>query len=137
CRAALQGGGAGSGPGGPGGTPSASESDRCGGPLNTSFSNNLSLNAALTRWRTSLSVMFIVINEFRYAAPDGFMAMNATQTGRADSTWSIISLSYELSDHLGATLGLSTFQPALNSRADGLRFPFFDLSGANANNFTQ
>jgi len=34
--------------------------------------------------------------------------------------------------------GLSSLQPALDSRYRSPRFPFFDLSGgANANNYTQ
>jgi len=138
CRTFAQGGGAGGGVPGPGGTASGSEADRCGGPLNTSFANNVMLNAGVSRSRASLSVMFLVINEFRYSVPaDTFSASNSVPTGRADSTWSIISLGYELTDHVGASIGISTFQPALNSRQDGLRFPFFDTSGANANNFTQ
>jgi len=34
------------------------------------------------------------------------------------------------------SIGLSSLQPALDSRYRYLRFPFFDFSGANANNYT-
>jgi hypothetical protein len=120
------------------GTMGSSEGDRCGGPLNTSFSNNLSLMGSVSRKRFSFSATFILINEFRYRAPDdAFTSMNAVPQGRADATWSILALGYDVTEHVGVSLGMSTFQPALNSRADGLRFPFFDFSGGNANNFTQ
>jgi hypothetical protein len=120
------------------GTMGSSESDRCGGPLSTSFSNNVSLAASVSRRRFSFSATFILINEFRYRAPDdAFTSMNAVPQGRSDSTWSILALGYDVTEHVGVSLGMSTFQPALNSRADGLRFPFFDFSGGNANNFTQ
>ena len=39
---------------------------------------------------------------------------------------------------MGVSAGISSLQPALDSRYRYPRFPFFDLSGgANANNFTQ
>jgi hypothetical protein len=123
---------------GPGGLPAASESDRCGGTLSTSFATNTSVNASLSRRRLSLSATFILINEFRYQAPDDALtSMNAVEQGRSDATWSIVAVSYELTDHFGLSAGLSTFQPALNTRENFIRFPFFDFTGTNANNFSQ
>jgi hypothetical protein len=134
CRSFVT-GGARSGTGEFGGT---SADDRCGGPLNTNFSNGIVLNATLIRRRASLSATYSLINEFKYSAPnDMFTSMNAVPLGRVDATWAILALGYEFTDHIGASLGLSTFQPALNSRENGLRFPLFDFSGTNANNFTQ
>jgi hypothetical protein len=134
CRTFVT-GGARTGTGEYGGT---SEADRCGGPLNTNFSNSVVLNATLMRRRASLSATYSLINEFKYSAPnDTFTAMNAVPLGRVDATWAILALGYEITDHVGVSLGLSTFQPAMNSRENGLRFPLFDFSGTNANNFTQ
>jgi hypothetical protein len=128
-------------PAGPGG-PSPSETDRCGGPLNTSYTITTSGTAALSRGRYSLSMTLIVINEFKYSidqtTSDEILAMtNQVPQGRADFTWGIVSAGYEVTDHLALSLGVASYQPALDSRYQHLRFPFFDFSGANANNYAQ
>ena len=132
-----------------GGGPSASESDRCGGPVNTNFSLTSSVLASLTRGKWSVSSILVVANVFRYDVPiDAFTPITANDVGRspitandvgrADTTWGIVSLNYSYTDHIGASVGLSSYQPALDSQYRNLRFPFFDFSGgANANNFTQ
>jgi hypothetical protein len=122
-----------------GGAPTGAESDRCGGPVNTSFAVLSSGTAALARGKVGLAVTLLVTNSFRYSIPaDAFTAIEAVDRGRSDTTWGIITLSYEIRERLGASIGLSSFQEALDSRRQNLRFPFFDLSGgANANNFTQ
>ena len=123
---------------GPDGQPTGSDSDRCGGPLNTNFTIATSVNAVLTRHHWAFVGSFIVLNEFHYSFPDDqFTSMNAVSTGRADWTWAILGLSYEITDHLGVGTGISSYQPALNSRNGNIRFPFFDFQGPNAYNYTQ
>jgi hypothetical protein len=147
------------------GGPGAAENDRCGGPLNTSYAFTTSGALALSRGRYSLSISLIVLNEFKYSissetanqiaanqmstsptcsAPPSFNnpSPGASQcgnpSGRTDITWGIISAGYDVTDHLSLSLGIASYQPAMNSTYTQLRFPFFDLSGgANANNFTQ
>jgi hypothetical protein len=81
----------------------------------------------------------LIQNTFKYSFPtDMFTPANGVNTGRSDITWGILAASYRLRPHLGVSIGLSSYQPALDSRYRYPRFPFFDLSGgANANNFTQ
>jgi hypothetical protein len=79
----------------------------------------------------------IVFNMFRYDAPIDAFSPTDVPRGREDVTWGITALSYEISEHLAAAFGVSSYQPALDSRYRYPRFPFFDFSGTNANNFTQ
>lgn len=120
------------------GGPTASESDRCGGAVNTNFSFTTSGTVSLTKEKWSLAVILLVANSFRYRVAENVAANLAeSDIGRADSTWGIVSLGYSFTDHLGVSVGLSSFQPALDSQYRSMRFPFFDFSGANANNYTQ
>ena len=130
------------GPAGYTGSAGAAENDRCGGPLSTSYAITTSGSVALSRGRYSLSVSLIVLNEFKYSIDADtyrrIVAMsNQTATGRSDITWGIISAGYDITDHFALSVGLASYQPALDSRYQNLRFPFFDFSGANANNYTQ
>jgi hypothetical protein len=130
------------GPAGFTGGPGAAESDRCGGPLSTSYSITSSGSVALSRSRYSLSVSLIVLNEVKYSIDaDTYQKIVAMSdqvpTGRNDITWGIIAAGYDITEHLALGVGLASYQPALDSRYRYLRFPFFDFSGANANNFTQ
>ena len=118
-------------------SPSGAGSDRCGGPLNTSFSVLTSAGASLTRGPWSLSATAILINQFRYTAPTDAFAATDVPLGRDDSTWGIIAVGYDIRAHLGVAAGVSSLQPALDARYRYPRFPFFDFSGTNANNFTQ
>jgi hypothetical protein len=122
-----------------GGEPSVSASDRCTGPLNPDFSFQNGIIAALARGKWSLTTTLLLINTFSYAIPlDAYSSMNAVGRGRTDTTWGIIAASYQLRPRIGLSAGISSQQPALDSRYRYPRFPFFDLSGgANANNFTQ
>jgi hypothetical protein len=123
---------------GSGGQPSASEGDHCGGPLNTNFSVMSSGNLSLSRGKYSLSTTLIVINEFRYRVDDTvFKADAAVPLGRADSTWGIVAAGYQATERWSVNVGVASLQPALDSRYQHLRFPFFDFAGPNANNFTQ
>lgn len=123
---------------GPDGQATASDADRCGGVLNTNFSIITAVTAALARNRWSLTSTLIVINEVRYSMPnDQFTDPNAVATGRADWTWAILALGYDLTNHVGVSVGLSSYQPALNARNGNVRFPFFDLEGPNYYNYTQ
>ena len=118
--------------------PTASESDRCGGAVNTNYSVTSSGTVSLSKSKWSLAVILLIANSFRYRLPANVEANLAqSDTGRADSTWGIVSLGYSFTDHLGMSVGLSSFQPAMDSRYQHLRFPFFDFSGTNANNYTQ
>jgi hypothetical protein len=127
---------------GMGGGPS--DSDRCGGPLSTSYGVSTSGGVSLSRSKVSASVTLIVINDFKYTvSPDTWTqylkvdTANTIPQGRSDATWGVVSLGYDYSDHLSIGLGVASYQPALDSRYQHLRFPFFDFSGANAHNFTQ
>jgi hypothetical protein len=62
---------------------------------------------------------------------------NAALTGRQDMTWGIVGLTRELRPHLSLTAGISSLQPALDSRYRYPRFPFWDFSGANFYNYSQ
>jgi hypothetical protein len=139
CRA-----GGGANPGGisAGGAPAAADTDRCGGPLNTSYTIMSSGNASLSHGRYSMSMTLIVINEFRYTVDpsiwgNALSTVDTVPTGRADWTWGIVAFAYDLTDHYALSAGLASYQPALDSRAQNIRFPFFDFNGGNANNFTQ
>jgi hypothetical protein len=117
--------------------PVAASSDRCGGPLNTSFSLLSGAFVTLTRSRWSINATLYLNNSFRYSAPaDAFSSTN-TPLGREDVSWGILSLGYEIRPHVTASVGMSSQQPALDARYRYPRFPFFDFSGSNANNFTQ
>jgi hypothetical protein len=123
-----------------GGPSGVSGNDRCGGPLNTSFSVLSSGGVELARGRYSLSVNLIIINNFRYSVDSSVWAttmLNEVPMGRQDYSWGLITLSRDFNAHLSASAGIASYQPALDSRYQNLRFPFFDFSGANANNFTQ
>jgi hypothetical protein len=122
---------------GSGGVPAGAGSDRCGGPLNTSFELMTTGAGALKRGRFDLSVSLSIINQFRYSAPVDAFSATDTPLGREDRTWGIVSLGYEITPHLGVVAGVASLQPALDARYRYPRFPFFDFSGANANNFTQ
>jgi hypothetical protein len=122
-----------------GGEPAVSASDRCGGPANPDFSFQNGGIVALARGKWSLTTTLLVINTFSYAIPlDAYSSVNAVARGRSDLTWGIVALAYQIRPRIGLSAGISSQQPALDSRYQNLRFPFFDLSGgANANNYTQ
>jgi hypothetical protein len=138
-----------SGPAGFAGSAGAAENDRCGGPLSTSYALTTSGSVALSRGRYSLSVSLIVLNEFKYSVDAATYQLlntptqqplnmsNQVVTGRSDITWGIISAGYDVNDHFALSVGVASYQPALDSRYQTLRFPFFDFSGPNANNFTE
>jgi hypothetical protein len=119
--------------------PTSSEADRCGGPLNTNYAVANSFLAGLIRGKVSLMVSLYIANAVKFGFPeDAFTADNAVPVGRTDTTWGIIAATYKYRPHMGLSVGISSLQPALDSRYRYPRFPFFDLSGgANANNFTQ
>jgi len=120
------------------GGPSASSGDVCGGPANTNYGFTNSFAVNLERGKVSLSVSLAIFNDFKYSFPaDAATPDNGVATGRSDSTWGIISAGYKLRPHLSVGLGISSFQPALDSRYRYPRFPFWDFAGANANNYSQ
>jgi hypothetical protein len=125
--------------GGGGGAP---DTDRCGGPLNTSYTFTTAGTAILTRGKWSFTTMLVVINDFKYEIDPVTTALIVSQTnqvprGRNDWTWGIVSVGYDLTEHLGLAVGVASYQPALDSRYQHVRFPFFDFNGGNANNYTQ
>jgi hypothetical protein len=122
-----------------GGEPSVSASDRCGGPANPSFSFQNGVVAALARGKWSLTTTLLLINTFSYAIPlDAYSSENAVARGRTDLTWGIIAVGYQIRPRIGLSAGLSSQQPALDSRYRYPRFPFYDFSGgASANNYSQ
>jgi hypothetical protein len=134
------------GPAGNAGGYTTAGDDRCGGPLNTNFSVMSGGGIDLVRGAYSLSVSLSVSNSFKYSVDpkvwidSGYVSpdnMNTVPAGRTDTTWGMISFTREISSHLSASLGVSSYQPAMTSDYKHLRFPFYDFSGANANNYTQ
>jgi hypothetical protein len=121
------------------GVPAVSASDRCGGPANPSFSFQNGGVVAVARGKLSLTTTLLVVNTFSYEIPlDQYSSVNAVARGRTDTTWGIIAVGYQVRPRIGLSAGISSQQPALDSRYQNLRFPFFDLSGGlNANNYTQ
>lgn len=118
------------------GAPAAS--DTCGGTINPNFGVRSAIVLGLARGKWTLGTTLLVDNTFLYyVSPDQYTDVHAVNRGREDSTWGIIGLTYSFNDHFAANAGISSAQPALDSRVQGLRFPFFDFSGGNANNFTQ
>jgi hypothetical protein len=121
-----------------GGGPSVSDADRCGGPANTNFAVGNGFLASLSRGKWSLGASLLIANNFKYAFPTDALAPTAgVPAGRSDTSWGILSVGYQLRPHLGLGAGVASLQPALDSRYRYPRFPFFDLSGTNANNYTQ
>ena len=120
------------------GGATGSSADACGGPLNTNYSFMNGFAASLARGKASVTLSLSIFNDFKYAFPaDAVTPDNSVPMGRSDSTWGIAAASYKLRPHLSVSLGISSFQPALDSRYRYPRFPFWDFSGANANNFSQ
>ena len=122
-----------------GGEPGSAASDRCGGPHNPNFSDQQRVAVNLSRGKWFAGVSLLVTNTFNYSFPDDpLSAAAATPTGRSDMTWGSSTSAGRSRDRVSLSWGLSSLQPALDSRYRYPRFPFFDLSGgANANNFTQ
>lgn len=118
--------------------PTVAASDRCGGPVNASFGVRSAVIASLSRGKWSLGMTLLVDNTFLYDIPrDQYTAIPAVDRGREDITWGIIGVTYELTEHFAGNVGVSSQQPALDAESRNLRFPFFDFSGTNYNNFTQ
>jgi hypothetical protein len=117
--------------------PGAASSDRCGGPLNTNVSLLTAGSVNVTRGRWAAGATLFLINNFRYTAPTDAFSSTNTPLGREDLTWGILTLAYEIRPHVALAVGLSSQQPALDARYRYPRFPFFDFTGTNANNFTQ
>jgi hypothetical protein len=130
--------GGGSGGGAASGGPAGSEGDHCGGPANTNYAIANNVLGILARGKWSAMVSLYLANTVKYAFPSDVMTNdNAALTGRSDVTWGIVSLAYELRPHLSVSGGISSLQPALDSRYQYPRFPFWDFSGGNANNYSQ
>jgi hypothetical protein len=118
--------------------PSGGSTDRCGGPANTNYVISEGFFASLARGKLSLTTSLLVQNSFKYAFPaDAMTSDNAALTGRSDMTWGIVAIGYQLRPHVTLSWGVSSLQPALDSRYRYPRFPFWDLSGGNANNYSQ
>jgi hypothetical protein len=121
------------------GEPTVAAVDRCGGPVNPDVSFLDGLIAALARGKWSLTTTLIITNTFDYAvATDPYTSANAVYRGHNDTTWGIVAVGYQWRPRVGVSVGISSQQPALDSRQQNPRFPFFDLSGGlAANNYTQ
>jgi hypothetical protein len=120
------------------GGPSGASGDHCGGPANTNYSIGNAFFAWLGRDKWSLTVSLQIFNDFKYAFPaDALTADNAAVSGRADTTWGVVALGYKLTDRVSLGAGISTLQPALDSRYQYPRFPFWDFSGGTMNNYSQ
>lgn len=118
--------------------PTFSDTDTCGGFLNTNFSFVTAGSIGLSWKKVSFGITLIVVNAFKYAFPkDQYQSVNAVARGQVDSTWGMLSLGYDVNDHLNFSLGMSSFQPVRTADQKGVRFPFFDFSSGNAANNTQ
>jgi len=116
----------------------AAASDRCGGPANANFSVANYFIANLGHGKWSFGMTLLIQNTFNHSIPsDMFTPMNGVNVGRSDNTWGILSVGYQLRTHFGLSAGVSSLQPALDSRYQYPRFPFWDLSGGNYNNCSQ
>lgn len=136
CRAATSPGGIATGPIGE--QPTFADTDTCGGFLNTNVSVVTSGSIGLSWRKVSFGVTLIVVNAFKYAFPkDQYQSMNAVARGQSDATWGMLSLGYDVNDHLNLSLGMSSYQPVRTADQKGIRFPFFDFSSGNAANNTQ
>ena len=136
--ACLAPGGGGTGGASSGAGTGGSEGDHCGGPANTNYALANTFLAMLAHDKWSFMVSLYIANSFKYGFPaDAITADNAALTGRSDTTWGIISLAYELRPHLSLSAGVSSLQPALDSRYQSPRFPFWDFSGGTMNNYSQ
>ena len=79
-----------------------------------------------------------IFNDFKYSFPaDAATPDNARRDGPLgfDLGHRLCRLQAAPPPSLG--VGISSFQPALDSRYRYPRFPFWDFSGANANNYSQ
>jgi hypothetical protein len=94
-------------------------------------------SASINRGHWEVAVNLIIINDFRYSVPVDAFSSTDVPLGRQDTSWGAVAVTYELTQHMGISGGVNSVQPALDSRLRYPRFPFFDLSGANANNYTQ
>ena len=118
--------------------PTASAADRCGGPANTNFAFTDTFLASLSHGKLSLALTLLIQNDFKYAFPsDVLTPASGVPGGRVDTTWGIVAVGYKVRPRWGVSAGISSLQPALDSRYRYPRFPFWDLSGANANNYSQ
>jgi hypothetical protein len=138
CLAPSGAGAAGVSSGGGGAGSAGSEGDHCGGPANTNYAIGNSLLGILGHGDWSLMMSVYLANTFKYAFPaDAMTADNGALTGQSDTSWGIIALSYELRPRISLSAGISSLQPALDSRYRYPRFPFWDFAGGNMNNYSQ
>lgn len=115
-----------------------SDTDTCGGSLNTSVSVVSSGSLGLSWKKLSFGVTLIFVSAFKYSFPkDQFTSTHAVSRGQVDSTWGLLSVGYDINDHFGLSLGLSSSQPAKTADNKGYRFPFFDFQSGNYANNTQ
>lgn len=110
----------------------------CGGMSNahTTFIHDFNIGYEFTR-QLSATVTLLVYNRFSYASePDELSSPYATGENQRDATWGIVDLSYELTDWLTYSLGISSYQSAKTEDGQRLRFPFWDLESRAENNTT-
>ena len=110
--------------------PTTASSDRCGGPLNTSFSVMTSGGAVLTRGRWSAAMTLIVVNAFRYTAPVDAFAPTDVPLGRDDFTWGILALGYDIRPHLGVSARRVQLHSRRSTRAIATRASRSSISPA-------
>jgi hypothetical protein len=137
CPAADHGAAAPAGASVSAGEPAIAPVDHCSA-VNPDFSFQDTFVALLARGKWSLATTLIIINTFDYTIPTNvYTSPNADAGGRSDMTWGIVALTYQLRPRIELNAGISSLQPALDASHQNVRFPFFDFSGANANNYTQ
>ena len=98
---------------------------------NFAFGNSFA-RPSLSRGKWSLMMTLLIATpSTTRSRPTCSTADNGALTGRSDTTWGIIALSATSSARTSvAQRGISSLQPALDSRYRYPRFPFFDFSGA-------
>lgn len=97
-----------------------------------------SLNASysfLEKWTASASLM--LINTFKYSQSlsDQYSSPYASATGQSDITSGGLDLSYQATEHLAFSIGVSSMQPARTADNKSWRFPFYDFV-TPGNNFS-
>ncbi|MEK6608413.1 MAG: hypothetical protein AABZ30_12190 [Myxococcota bacterium] len=100
-----------------------------------SFTNRARVDYKVTS-KFSAKLILDVTNIFKFETPEAFSDPNLPSRGRVDMTAGVFELVYSLHERLDLKAGVTSEQPALDSRNDGLRFPFFDFESPS-NNFTQ
>ena len=108
------------------------------GSRNTQSAVYNSMNASYTfldKWSTSVSLMVVSAFKYTQALSDQYSSPYASATGQSDMTSGGLDLSYQATEHLAFSIGVSSLQPLRSADNKSLRFPFYDFV-TPGNNFS-